>query len=240
MIRMKQITIFGILISVVLGISTFVASNNFIVGGATLGLSLIYFLVIARPIFNKFQTKIKRFSECYHFINTFIVSLSVKEVIQGAYESTMAAMPDEFIKEIENIETFSTKEKLEHLNKYFRFHAFSLFVDLISIYEEQGGDILSMSNHLLDETRIIEEYISESTLISRKRLIEFGILWLLTLGIMVFLRFALSQFFTPLSKLLYYQIGIFAIGLFCLISIHIAIMRLCKLEIKGWNDAEKI
>ena len=237
---MNQVVIYGIIISLIIGIASFVASNNIIVGAVTLTLGILYFIFLAKPMFTKYQTKTKRFRECYHFINTFIISLSVKATVQGAYESAISAMPEDFINNIENIDTFTTKEKLEHLNKYFRFHVFSLFLDLINIYEEQGGDILNMSNHLLDETRIIEEYISESSSISKKKTVEFAILWFLTLGIMVFLRFALSQFFDTLSKKIFYPIGIGAICLFCLISIHFAIMRICQLEIKGWDDAEKI
>ena len=237
---MNPIITYGIIISLIIGIASFVASNNIIVGVVITAIGILYFIFLAKPMFAKYQTKTKRFKECYHFINTFIISLSVKSTVQGAYESAIGSMPEEFINNIENIETFTTKEKLEHLNKYFRFHVFSLFLDLINIYEEQGGDILNMSNHLLDETRIIEEYISESTSISKKKTIEFAILSFLTLGIMVFLRFALSQFFTSLSKQLFYPLGTGAISLFCLISIPFSIMRICELDIKGWDNNEKI
>ena len=237
---MNQVITYGIIISIILGVVSFIASNNFIVAIAILVIGVLYFIFLAKPVFYKYQVKTRRFAECYHFINTFIVSLSVKGVVQGAYETTIGAMPEDFITNVENIEAFSNKEKLEHLNKYFRFHVYSLFVDLINIYEEQGGDILAMSNHLLDETRIIEEYVSESRLIAKKKIFEFVILWALTLGIMIFLRFTLGQFFDVICKQIYYPIGIFGICFFCLISIHIALTRMCKLEIKGWSDAEKI
>ena len=237
---MSQIVTYGIVISIILGVVTFIASNNYIVAIAILVVGILYFIFLARPSFYKYQVKTRRFAECYHFINTFIVSLSVKGVVQGAYETTIGAMNEDFITNIENIEAFSNKEKLEHLNKYFRFHVYSLFVDLINIYEEQGGDILAMSNHLLDETRMIEEYVSESRTIAKKKIFEFVILWALTLGIMIFLRFSLGQFFDVICKQIYYPIGIFGICFFCLISIHIALIRMCKLEIKGWSDAEKI
>ena len=149
-------------------------------------------------------------------------------------------MSEDFISSIENIEAFSQKDKLDHINKYFRFHVFSLFVDLINIYEEQGGNILEMSHYLLEETRLIEEYISSSKNVTKKKMVEFAILWLLTLGIMVFMRFALSQFFNVIAKQLFYPIGILFICLFCLLSIHIAICKMTKLQIRGWNDAEKI
>lgn len=237
---MDSVLIYGLIISIILGVSTFVGSNNIFVGVGMLASSILYFIFLARPLVRKYLIKVSRFHECYHFVNSYIVALSIKGVTTSAYESAVNAMPDEFLKNIENIETFDQKEKLNHLNKYFRFHVFSLFIDLINIYEEQGGDIIEMSAYLLDEIRLIEEYITSSSNISKKHLGEFAILWMLTLGIMVFLRFALSYFFKTISKQLFYPIGIFLIGFFCLFSIHIGIMKLCRLDIKGWDDYEKI
>ena len=71
-------------------------------------------------------------------------------------------------------------------------------------------------------------------------MVEFAILWILTIGIMVFMRFALSQFFDVIAKQIFYPIGILLICVFCLFSIHIAISKMTKLQIRGWNDAEKI
>lgn len=237
---MNQIVTIGIVISVILGISSFVASNNYIVGIVCLVLSTLYFFFLSKPIYKKYQTKVSRFHECYHFINTFIVSLSIKSTVASAYESAASAMPEDFSKNIENIDTFSQDDKLNHLAKYFRFHVFALFIDLIHIYEEQGGNILEMSHYLLEETRQVEEYISVSSSTSKKKIAEFIILWVLTLGIMIFLRFALSEFFSTIAKQLFYPIGIGLIVLFCLFSIHIALTKMCKLQIKGWDDSEKI
>ena len=237
---MNTIITFGIIISLVLGIAGFVASNNIIVGGVILALSIIYFLVIAKPMFSKYRIKINRFHLCYHFINSFIVSLSIRNSINSAFDSSYELMPEDFHKEIENIEALKLEEKFDVINKYFRFHAFSLFLNLINIYEENGGNILEMSRHLLEELRMTEEYISSCESINKKKIMEFVILWILTLGIMVFMRFALSEFFNKMSSQLFYPIGIFVILLFCLITIHMAISKMTKLKIKGWNDHEKI
>lgn len=237
---MNNFLTIGIIISVILGVAGFVASNNYIVGITILTLTILYFVFLARPLIQKYQTKIQRFNECYTFVHNYIVSLSMKNSVVAAYESAASSMPESFSKSIENIETFSEQDKLEHIHKYFRFHIFSLFIDLINIYQEEGGDILEMSHYLLEESRQVEEYISTSKLIAKKKMVEFAILWLLTIGIMIFLRFALSQFFITISKQLFYPIGIGLICLFCLFSIHFAILKMCKLNIRGWNDNEKI
>ena len=97
-----------------------------------------------------------------------------------------------------------------------------------------------MSRYLLDEVRMVEEYINDASVISRKRIMEFAVLWFLSLVIMVFMRFALSEFYLRISKQMFYPIGIFAIGFFCLLTIYVAVLKMTDLKIKGWNDAEKI
>ena len=237
---MNKIISFGIVVSFLFGIAGFVASNNIFVGVAIIFLGVLYFILLARPIYSKYCIKVSRYHECYHFINTFIVSLSIKTSLAGAYETAIESMPEDFYKNIENVETFTLWEKLEHLNKYFRFHTYMLFIDLLHLCEEQGGNILEMSSDLLDEVRLTEEYISFSESTSKKKTGEFAILWLLTLGIMIFMRFVLSEFFATISKQIFYPIGIFAILFFALFSFHLALLRMCKLEIRGWNDSEKI
>ena len=233
---MSSFLLISIVISVVIGVITFLASNNIIIAIIALVIYLLYFLVIARKIFNKYQTKIVRFYECYHFINTFIVSLSIKSSLSSAYETAILTIGKEHVKELETIDSFEINDWLNHLNKYFKFHIFSLFIDLININEEQGGNILEQSKYLLEELRLNEEYISEGTLISKRKMTEFAILWVLTYVIMVFMRFALSSFFQNISKQLFFIIGILLIDVFCLLSIHFAIIKYTSLKIKGWDD----
>lgn len=233
---MSSFLLISIVISVVIGVITFLASNNYIIAIIALVIYLLYFLIFAQKIFNKYKTKIVRFYECYHFINTFIVSLSIKLSLSSAYETAILTIDKEHVKELETIDSFEINDWLNHLNKYFKFHIFSLFIDLININEEQGGNILEQSKYLLEELRLNEEYISEGTLISKRKMTEFAILWVLTYVIMVFMRFALSSFFQNISKQLFFIIGILLIDVFCLLSIHFAIIKYTSLKIKGWDD----
>ena len=237
---MNQVIVIGLVISILLGISGFLASGNLIVGVAGLVLSMLYFLIIAKKAIHKYETKINRFRECYHFINNFIVSLSIKNSVSSALESVIETMPNKELVDGENIDLFSVKEKIQHFSNYFRFHVYFLFIDLINLYEEQGGNILEMSRYLLEETRQVEDYIFRAQGIARKKMVEFAILWFLTLAIMVTMRFALSQFFSTISKQVFYPIGIGGIIIFALVSIHVALSKMCKLKIKGWDDNEKI
>ena len=111
---MNQVIVIGLVISILLGISGFLASGNLIVGVAGLVLSMLYFLIIAKKAIHKYETKINRFRECYHFINNFIVSLSIKNSVSSALESVIETMPNRELVDGENIDLFSVKEKIQH------------------------------------------------------------------------------------------------------------------------------
>ena len=121
---MNQVVIIGIIVSVILGVSGYLASGNLIVGISSLILPILYFFFIARPIVKKYDTKISRFRECYHFINNFIVSLSIKNSISSALETTIESMPEKNFVYDENVELFSVKEKIQYFSNYFRFHVY--------------------------------------------------------------------------------------------------------------------
>ena len=111
-----------------------------------------------------------------------------------------------------------------------------MFLDLISLWSDQGGDIISMSSNLTNRARELEEYVSEAEQIHNKKIIEFVILWSFSLAILVFLRFALSQFFDKITSQFFYLIGIASIFIYVLITIHLLISKMTTLEINGWKD----
>ena len=58
---MNSVLTIGIIISIILGVTSFVAGNNFIIAIVILVISILYFVFIARPLINKYETKIRRF-----------------------------------------------------------------------------------------------------------------------------------------------------------------------------------
>ena len=235
---MNSVLIIGIIVSLFLGVVTFISTNNFIFAIIALTLSAIYFVLIAMPKLKKSSLKVERFHSCYSFINTFVISLSIKGSIKSALDSTLENMSDDFHKNVQGLEEFNESDKLNYLSQYFKYHIYGLFVNLINLWSEQGGDIIDMSSHLVNEARLIEEYLTESARLNKKHVMEFGVLWLISLSILVILRFALAQFYQNIIKQLYFPFAVLGIVLVCLFTIHIAIMRMTDIQIRGWEDVK--
>lgn len=224
------------IVSFLFGIICYLATNSIFVALIVILLTTLYFVLIGTKKTNKYKIKISRFHSCYLFINNFIIALSIKKAIKPAFDSTIVTMDEDIQELIDSIKENTEEDKLKYLTKYFKFDIYNLFLDLIALWLDQGGDIISMSSNLTNRARELEEYVSEAEQIHNKKFIEFTILWTFSLAILVFLRFALSQFFSKITSQLFYLIGIGTIFVYVLITIHLLISKMTTLDIKGWKD----
>ena len=228
-------------ISMVMGVSYYIATSNIIVASSILLLFMVLSLFVFIPKLNKFNAMSTRFNECYHFINNFIISLSIKKVVGAAFENTVLTMGDDFINLMNKLENSTSREKLEYLSSnYFPFYIYRLFIQIVDLYEEEGGDILEMSKYLLQEARHNEEYLLSITSTSKHKYLEISLLWGITLFILVLLRFTLTDFFVSIKNQLFYIVGIAAIFLFIALSIFVLISRSTETRLKGYKEHEKV
>ena len=229
----------GVVISLAFAGITFIATQNFF---STIIIFVIYnafFLFVARRQINKSQQKVHRYHQFYQFINTFLISLNVKGSLKAALESAYETS-DSATKEIlDSITDFNEEEKVAYLSKYFKFDLYNLFVDIIKLWNEEGGDVLKMSRHLINQARDKEEYLLRCQSLNKTKTVEFVILWSIALMILTALRFALSQFFSYIVKTIFYQVAIIVLLLFTLFSIFLLLHRIGHIDLEGWKDDEK-
>ena len=234
-----NLVLVGIIVSMVFAGVSYIATQNIF---STVGIFVIFsafFVLIARRLINNSQQKIHRYHECYQFINSFIISLNVKGSLSAAMESAYDTSDSGTKEIIDSIKELNEEEKLSYLIKYFKFDLYRLFVDTVTLWNEQGGDIIKMSHHLIEQVRLKEEYLLACQSINKSKSVEFVVLWAIALMILAALRFALSQFFARVSKTIFYQIAVVVTMLFALISIYILIKRMTNLNLEGWKDDEK-
>ena len=159
----------GFFVGISFGIVAYIATSNFIVTGVVFALTLLYFLIFANRILNKYKVKISRFHECYYFVNNFVVSLSIKESLKSSFESVIGYGGDSFKAVLEGVKDLPEMEKLVYLQKYFKFHVYKLFIDLLNVFIEEGGDVIKMSQYLINDMRMIEEYIIQTDNMTKRK-----------------------------------------------------------------------
>lgn len=226
----------SIFVSIALAGVCFIATQNFLSCLSIFLIYLAFFIFVARRLINKTQQKVHRYHQCFQFINSFIISLNVKGSLASSFQSAYD-ISDEATKEIvDSINALTEEEKLTYLCKFFKFDLYHLFVDMIFLWNEEGGDILKMSRYLVEQVRLKEEYLLTCQSLNKSKTIEFVVLWSIALVILTALRFALTQFFSFIAKTIFYQIAVMVILLFILLSIYILLLRMSNLQLEGWKD----
>lgn len=225
----------GVIVSIALSIVCFISTENIISALIIGGVSLLYFELYVNGVIKTKNEKINRFQSCYQFVNNFLIALSIKGHISGALASALESQNEETIDMLKSVDSKDPMEKIKYLQTFFKFDIFSLFIDLIDLYNDEGGDVIQMSHYLLNQLRESEEYIVGVERMNKNSLIEFTILWIFSLSILAVLKFSLSDFFAYVIRSTFYQISVVAVLVFFLISVHIAIVKVTSINIKGWN-----
>ena len=229
----------GIIVSLVLTGISFITTQNIFLAIFIFLISNVFFVLIVNRKIKKNQLKIHRYHQCFHFINSFIISLNVKGSMSAAIQSGYETTDEDTKALIDSIKELNEEEKIMYLSKYFKFDLYRLFVDTVNLWNEEGGDILKMSQYLINQVRLKEQYLITCETIHRQKTIEFVVLWTISLAILAALRFALSQFFERIRQTIFYQVAVTVIILFVLVYIYILVTLISKLDLEGWKDEEK-
>ncbi|MCR5490805.1 MAG: hypothetical protein K6F32_01600 [Bacilli bacterium] len=229
---MKTAVIYLGVLSLFVGAAAFFAANNLLIG---LGVFLAFALVLCGlvyPMFAEFGKRARREHECYRFTNSFIITLSVCQSLEKSYDSAMESSDRELVALSDSLTNLNAREKLEYLDSFFEMPAYRMFLSLLDIYIEQGGDIVKISSELMQEFTRIEETRIAIIGSARKNAIQFAVLWLISLAIVVFLRIGLSNFYTYLSGSMTYMISLVIYFAFFLASLVVYAAFYTRLKFK--------
>ena len=230
--EMKKVDILFVGLALVIGATAYISSINiFIALGVTAAFVLYYFL-LGRKHIKKYLNKVNVIHCCYHFINSFIITLSVKESLDEAFESGTRLENKEFSDEVNSLESMSVYDRIIYLRKFFNLAVYKMFINVLDLYQDQGGDILTLSDSLMRETTRTEKALTDSTSIGERKLVEFIVLWLMSFAIMIFLRFGVQDFYLTMLKSPMFIVLIVLFFVVVLVSMHLFIIRFSSLSIK--------
>ena len=147
---------FFVLLTSMLAVVAYFASLDIYLPIFVLLSYLLYYFVIGRKFLVKKDRLTKRIHACYHFINAFIISMSVKESLEDAYQSGIRFEDKELNEITENLENLKVSDRILYLREFFNLAVFKMFINVLNLYQDQGGNILSMSDDLISEATRIE------------------------------------------------------------------------------------
>ena len=141
--------------------------------------------------------------------------------LDKAYAAACEGFGEEFKTLNGAMESMGAKEKTDYLAGYFRSETYKMFLSLLQLYLDRGGDVLRLSGELMAEASHEEETAQSYEKESKRKLVSYLFLWLVSIAILTFLRFGLSSFFTSLSASWIYAGSIIAFFAFFLFSLYL-------------------
>ena len=233
---MKKVDLVFILISVLVAGLCFATTLNVIYALIILLLYILDYFILLRKRFIEYNSIVDKVHICYHFINSFIITLSVKESLEDAYLNAIRIKNKKFEEITEGIKSHNVPNRVNYLKDFFNLSIYRMFLNVFSLYQDQGGSILKMSDNLIRECTRTERALTENISIGFKHLVEYIVLWILSFGILVFMRFSIKDFYLDMLKNQIVGLMIFVFYLIALVSMNLFVSAFTNLTVKKDND----
>lgn len=203
-------------------------TNNLIYGLIGGSIILIYGTIYGENAIKNYFKKQRINIECSNFINTLIVSLSISNSLELAYKDATIKVSKSLERQIKQCNSIDVFDILESLKAYFLNNNYLVFLNIIHMHSENGGNILEMSAYLQTELRRRQELINSIKQINARKAYEFFTLWAFCLAIILFCRFGLSNIYQMMqtNELFTYELLFFFFFMF--ISFHMFINSVSK------------
>ena len=229
---MKKIDLVFIFLGIFLGILCYISTKNYIFSIVILVLFVADYFVLMRKKFTHYFSLIERVHTSFHFINSFIISLSVKDSLEEAYQNGIRINNARLNDETKELNEMVVLERVKYLYGYFNLSIYKVFLNVIDLYQDQGGNILNMADNLLRECTRTEKTLSDTLSIGYKHLTEFIILWLMSFAILLFMRFSIEEFYMMMLKSPFVAPLLFVFFIICIGSINLFVNSFTNLTIK--------
>lgn len=229
---MKKIGVFFVIIAFLLGAACYFSTGNILYSGLVVLIMIVdYFLLLYRRFKHHFSL-IERVHNSYHFINSFVITLSVKNSLEDAYQNGIRINNARLNDETNALSEMPVIERVRYLKDYFSLSIYLMFLNVLDLYQDQGGNILNIADNLLRECTRTEKSLSDSLSIGNKHLKEFIILWLMSISILLFMRFSLKDFYISMLKNSMIGMLLFVFFLICIVSINLFVNAFTDLSVK--------
>lgn len=229
---MRKTWLAAVLIALAVALTAYLTTDNLFVALGVLAVLLIYYFIFLDKPLKRYVERTLQVHECYNFVNTFFITMSVKNSLIDAYESGLVDPSKTFRKELEQLEDMDVLDRLVYLRKYFNLSIYRLFINIVNLYQEQGGDILALGEPVVNETVRMESYVRRVDLIGKRKAIEFAILWLMTFGVLLIMRFGIKEFYDMMLASPMFVAMICLFYLVFLLSLHVFVKRFVFLSLK--------
>ncbi|HMM01030.1 MAG TPA: hypothetical protein PKC96_06845 [Bacilli bacterium] len=172
---------------------------------------------------------IKKQRMCFSFVSNLIVAINVKKTVEDAFIFYLERENDKSL--IRSLVCgLSAVEAIRALNEYFRYPIYRNFQDIITIYINEGGDILTLTTYLLDDIHREENHLQKVIKLSLRKTIEILILWILCFLAAIMMRFSIKDIYEMIISNHYISLGLVTLYILLIMTFYFG-CRIFKSEI---------
>ena len=223
-----------------MGVVSYIVLENIFVAVGVFSVYAILSVFLISPMFKKYDQFLKKYKECYQFENNFLIALSVKKSLSSALESAVSTMPEDFVEQFNSLGQMSDKEKLEYLSTYFDFVDYHVFLQIVSSWEDNDGDVLTLNKYLTSNLKSNDDCLTKFDELNKKKYYETAVLWVLSFSILLFVKFCLKDFYSQIKGKLSFIISYVVLCLFALFSIFLLVYKSTRFMVRRYQNNEKV
>ncbi|MCH4201417.1 MAG: hypothetical protein LKF69_05445 [Bacilli bacterium] len=200
--RIYIVAIFAIIFEIIAALM-FWPFPTFYLASAFILLGLIGIIYESNSIFSL----IKKQRLCFSFISNMVVAINVKKTIEDAFIFYLERENNHsLIKSL--VHGLSALEAISALSEYFSYPIYQNFQDIITIYINEGGDILTLTTYLLDDIHRANSHLQKVIKLSLRKSIEVLILWILCFLAAIMMRFSIKDIYEAIISNYYISLGL--------------------------------
>ncbi len=165
-------------------------------------LGIICFLIGYKIVIN-YLLKVKDYLNRLDELHTFTTSITMQlSSTPSAFESIQQCEPyfKSGVKQVFQQYGDDMQEFLEALSPLFRNKSFDVFAKLLLIYEKSGGDILHISNSILEEIAFKKSSAEELYRIKKRKIVELFTMWFFAFISLFYLRVGLESYYLEMVQ----------------------------------------
>jgi len=196
---MKRLTGFAV-VSAFYAAIAYLVTDSWLYGLVALFVSAVLFAALEFLVLKGATERIRKKKEATFFTRSFILSLLATGSLNEAYKSALGDAPKGLLKIVSEVEKRSDPSlALSSLKDYFQEDFYLLFLSVVRMAVEEGGDLTLLCESFLAEADERERDEIRRDGAKKKALGEFISLSFLGSLILAFLRFSLSGFYKTVS-----------------------------------------
>ncbi len=152
--------------------------------------------------------------EMYYWLQNFITTLSIKKTITESFVDLSQRYQLQQTHWLKSYTSNDAMQTMMNLKQRFRHPIYEIFTSTLSFYEQQGGDVMTLFESILYQTRLMETRRLEVNRYTKRYFFQWMFLWMLNILILILSKFTLADLYGLMRETFIFQFLIIIILLY--------------------------